>query len=134
MSIFLLHYHWQDTTSFPMHCRLGIRFWFWSLSCTGGLVLLWYWLCIWYDGYHSKIGKRTDIFPVVLVAWEQWSLYTELTQLHINEDSDLQDILDMLNEAGLKPDDDEGYGEFINCINKMWNNTRMIVNLSFTIF
>lgn len=37
----------------------------------------------------------------------------------------------MLNEAGLEPDDDEGYGEFINCINKMWNNTRMIVNLSF---
>lgn len=29
-------------------------------------------------------------------------------------------------------DDDEGYGEFINCINKMWNNTRMIVNRGFT--
>lgn len=36
-----------------------------------------------------------------------------LIQLNINEGSDWQDILDMLNEAGLEPDDDEGYGEFI---------------------
>lgn len=36
-----------------------------------------------------------------------------LIQLNINEGSDWQDILDMPNETGLEPDDDEGYSEFI---------------------
>ena len=36
VSIFWPHSRWQDRAFFLRNCRLEIRFWPWSLSCTGG--------------------------------------------------------------------------------------------------
>lgn len=88
------------------------------------------------NGYSSdsKEAKRLEQFLIKKMGAEveEAEFACGIIQMQISGDCRMQDIFDVFEDFGFALENESQINQLMQCINELWNNTRMLLNRGFT--